>query len=208
VVQIGRFASGIDKAAVGPEFQQADCSPKETGGDGRIDLADWVQAGRFAAGLDTATNARGPNAPVTAPQSLLALRIASQRRISLLSPAPDAGSVRVILTSGGDENGLSFSVGFNPAAWRFISARPGNAASTATLLVNTNEVMHGRVGFMLALPPGLSFTPGEDEFVVLTFEPVARNRALPLKIDLADAPVRQSAAGTDAHLLSLNPAQP
>ncbi len=41
-VLIGRFVAGDDSAKLGGEFQRADCAPKETKGDGRLTMADWV----------------------------------------------------------------------------------------------------------------------------------------------------------------------
>jgi len=35
---------------------EADVAPRSAGGDGRVDVSDWVQIARFAAGLDTPAN--------------------------------------------------------------------------------------------------------------------------------------------------------
>src|SRR5439155_12335695 len=64
-VQVGRFASGLDTASVGSEFQRADCAPRSTLGGGSITISDWVQAGRYAAGRGPVTAASGPTGPRT-----------------------------------------------------------------------------------------------------------------------------------------------
>lgn len=61
---IGRFSVGTEKATNGAEFQKADCAPKGSLGDGKIDVADWVQAGRYWEGLDSVQTAGGPTEPV------------------------------------------------------------------------------------------------------------------------------------------------
>jgi hypothetical protein len=61
---MGRFVAGLDTPNPGSEFQQADSAPRSTFGDGVITIADWVQCGRYAAGLDPATAAGGPTGPL------------------------------------------------------------------------------------------------------------------------------------------------
>ncbi len=62
---IGRFSVGTEKAMNGVEFQKADCAPKGSLGDGKIDVADWVQAGRYWEGLDPLQTAGGPTEPIS-----------------------------------------------------------------------------------------------------------------------------------------------
>lgn len=62
VVQLRRFAAGLDSLTVGSnEGQRADCAPLATSGDGVINTADVIQTRRFAAGLDPLNPAGGVN---------------------------------------------------------------------------------------------------------------------------------------------------
>jgi len=54
----------LDTPANGGEFQRADCAPRATLGNGLITVSDYVQAGRYAAGLDDLVPAGGPTAPI------------------------------------------------------------------------------------------------------------------------------------------------
>jgi hypothetical protein len=68
--QTGRFAIGLDTVSVGSEFQRADCAPRATKGDGAVNLADYVQAGRFATGTDPINFGWRTNRPTSlAPES-------------------------------------------------------------------------------------------------------------------------------------------
>ena len=46
--QIGKFATGLETANSGSEFQRADCAPRSSLGDGKIGIADLVQAPHFS----------------------------------------------------------------------------------------------------------------------------------------------------------------
>jgi hypothetical protein len=46
--QTGRFIANVDAISEGSEFQRADSAPGATKGDGRLTVADWVLAGRYA----------------------------------------------------------------------------------------------------------------------------------------------------------------
>lgn len=61
---IGRLSVGSELVSGSLEFQKADCAPLSTRGDGKINVQDLVQAGRFAKGLDTLVEAGGPTGPV------------------------------------------------------------------------------------------------------------------------------------------------
>jgi hypothetical protein len=63
-VQVGRFVALFETPADGCEFQRADSAPAATLGDGRLTIADWVLAGRYAAGLSPLVCADGPPAPL------------------------------------------------------------------------------------------------------------------------------------------------
>ena len=182
-VQVGRFAAGLDTAAVGAEFQRADCAPKETAGNGAITLADYVQAGRFAVGLDPVAAAGGPVAP-TAPPSTITSLISSTRtltadeslrQVRALDNSFASGrsnSIPIQLDARGDENALGFSLLFDARRWQYVATTVGKDASRASLQINTNQVVRGQLGFTLTLPPGEAILAGQHEVLVLTLAPL------------------------------------
>jgi hypothetical protein len=62
LMQLRRFAAGLDTPQAGAEFQRADIAPRLTLGDGDIQAGDLSQQRRYVAGLDPLTNAGGPTA--------------------------------------------------------------------------------------------------------------------------------------------------
>ncbi len=61
---ISQFSVGALQPTPGLEFQKADCAPRSAGGDGKINVSDLVQAGRYVRGLDVLVPASGPTGPV------------------------------------------------------------------------------------------------------------------------------------------------
>lgn len=57
----GGHAVRLDPLPEGLEFERADCAPRGTLGDGQLKVTDWVQVGRYVAGLDDPTPAGGPS---------------------------------------------------------------------------------------------------------------------------------------------------
>ena len=211
-VQVGRFASGLDTADLGSEFQRADCAPKDTLGDGRITISDWVQAGRYAAGLDIAASAGGQTGPnpetqirgesVTTPGANgVETVIAEATTVNLVStilPAGQSSSVSIEFEAQGNENAFGFSLMFDPAKLSFVSAEKSNEASAGTLNVNKLEAAEGRVGLALALPGGSTFAGGRHQLVVLTFASRADASELPL-ISFTDQPIAREVVDLNAN---------
>lgn len=166
--QEGRFVAGLDSISNASEFQRADCAPKSTSGDGQLKVTDWVQSGRYAAAVDLPVAVGGPTAPV-APITLSG----GPRTITVAGGIGVEGlnvTVPVILQSQGNENGVGFSVNFDPMLLKYVSATKGSAAGSATLLVNTNQAASGTLGVLLALQAGNTFTNGtQAEIARLTF---------------------------------------
>src|SRR5262245_60481656 len=75
---IGRFVDGLETPSAGSEFQRADIAPRDTLGDGLLDIRDWVQAGRCVAGLDPVVPAGGPTGPSNFAVSLAATTESSE----------------------------------------------------------------------------------------------------------------------------------
>jgi hypothetical protein len=209
VVQVGRFAAGLDTPDAGGEFQRADCAPRATAGDGRVTVADWTQAARFAAGLDPAAPAAGPTAPVPAVALSAAPPSAAERtreagrtlRASLAEQR--IGGLRTValsLDALGGEHALGASLLFNPSEWRFVAAALGRDARAATLQLNDREAARGRIGIAMALPAGQGLEAGERELLLLRFAPVAA--ATRFAFGFGDAPVAREIADAEARLLA------
>ncbi|NBO56677.1 MAG: hypothetical protein EBU84_19260 [Actinobacteria bacterium] len=66
-MKIGRIVAGLDPKPTGADFLKTDCAPRLNTdgslrlGNGSLSVADWVQAGRYAAGLDPLTPVGGPS---------------------------------------------------------------------------------------------------------------------------------------------------
>ncbi len=187
-VQAGRFAAKLDIPATGGEFQRADAAPRGTAGDGQIKVTDWVQAGLYFAGSHPLTAVGGPTNEVapTGPVGPDALRVI---RLGVSNAVQDvAVTVPVILEAQGNENGVGFTVSYDPAAFSYLSATLGSGAAGANFNLNTNQIASGRLGLALVLPTGSSFAGGSRELLkvsllptVLGIYPVSLNDQLVLR---------------------------
>jgi hypothetical protein len=179
---VGRFAAGLDTVRTeANELQRADCAPKASCGDGRITISDWVQAGRYAAFLDTAGATCGPTGP--------AAEVASHQKVgrSDAEAIPKSGRARAVriiaaslrggqrdtvfveLVAEGNENALGFSLNFDPAFLTLMEVQKGRGATGTTLYVNQSQTATGRIGIALALNAGQSFAAGTHELIALVF---------------------------------------
>jgi uncharacterized protein (TIGR03437 family) len=206
-VQIGRFVAGLDLTNPGQEFQRADCAPRETHGDGRLTVSDWVQAGRYAAGLDPLTAASGPTSPVQGAtgQAVLEERNSSSpvevqpaREVHAALAGSGSGLVVVSLNALGDENAIGFSLSFDPAKVRFVSAAAGSGAAGAILQTNPLQAEQGRVGMILILPAGQTIAAGLQSVVVATFAPVETGGIDSSVITFGDSPVSKELVSVNA----------
>ena len=197
--QVGQFVAGLDTISNATEFQRADCAPKSTAGDGQLKVTDWVQAGRYGGAIDLPGVIGGPTAPVT-PTTLTG----GPRAINIAGGIGVKGlnfTVPVILQSQGNENALGFSVNFDPALLKYVSATKGSADGSATLLLNTNQAASGTVGVLLALQSGNSFTNGTlPEVAKLTF--TALNTTTNGSVAFTNKPVLLAISDSAANELS------
>ena len=173
-VLIGRFVAGLDSPTNATEFQRADCAPRQTGGDGLLTVADWVQAGRYAAGLDPLAPLGGPQAPIgLATHQSASKLISSSREISArVVPSADGQSCTVALSLAaiGNENAVGLSLNFDSWKLVFGTATLASGLSKASLQVNSTAAASGRLGFVLALPPGSTFAAGNAELLNISFK--------------------------------------
>jgi uncharacterized protein YneR len=203
-VQIGRFVAGQD-AASGGEFQRADTAPRDSRGNGSLTITDWVQAGRYAAGLDPATPAGGPGSQ--GPGVMAASRIAAAsgaRSVRIRNGYFERGqqsAVLVELDAVGNENALCFSLTFDPARLRFVSAAPGGDLGGATLNVNTGLAAKGQIGLALALPAGQTIQAGMRQIVVVNFAVATKSEMTTATIGFGDQPVTRELSDAYANPL-------
>jgi hypothetical protein len=209
-VQEGRFVAGLDTVSNASEFQRADCAPRSTLGDGALTVADWVQAGRYFAALDPLTAAGGPTQSADGGFSLVRfltpgpVPLVSGRTLAVLNTNAQAGQpvqVSVQLTSQGNENGLEFSVGFDPSVLAFTGAVAGAGASGALLNINTNHAASGTVGIVQILNPDSTFASGTPEVVKLSFQ-VASGAGGTANVTFGVSPLPQAVSDASANDLT------
>lgn len=202
-VQIGRFVAGQD-APSASEFQRADAAPRETRGNGNLSITDWVQAGRYAAGLDAPVPASGPSNPGGGFASIRATghtpmdTASGVRQVRISSGQFEPGqqsSVIIELDAEGNENALGFSLNFNPAQLRFITAALGKDTTGATLNINTSMMTKGSIGVALALPAGQTLPAGRRKLILINF--AVETESQTATIGFGDQPVARELS--DAH---------
>ena len=160
------------------EFQRADCAPISTFGDGRLSVSDWVQAGRYAIGLDKLSAAAGPSRPVTA--SVLAENLANAAPFESAQPElarviraqgsafrrGEVNALPIEFEAQGDENALSFTLNFDP---KLVSYANFKAPDGWAVNVNTRQASEGRIGIMMALSTGKVVASGKQQLLTLFF---------------------------------------
>jgi hypothetical protein len=226
VIQIMRFAAGLDTIASAAEFQAADCAPIETRGDGIIDIRDAVVAGRYSGGMEPLKEVGGPTGPVAteAAMALMAMRdldigtldashwmiqngLAGVVRLSAPAWAERGNllNVPVSVVSGGNVAGVSFSLAFDPDQVSFLDHQPAAGYEDALFIVNENDIGQGLVTVAMRMPNDSDLPVGEVQVMTLTFlvAPAAgaTSTALqlvsePVPVLLSDAAGGSVAAGT------------
>ena len=211
-VKVGRLVAGLDTVLNSSEFQRVDCAPRMVGtnltlGDGRLTVADWTQAGRYAAGLDPLTPAGGPTHPLLGslvkPLDVNPESLGRNLTVSSLTAWQGAQIEVPVLLSGaqGNENGLGFSLTFDPARLAFLGVTLGNDAAGATLMPNAIHARDGRLGLALALPVGQSLSSGLLEMAKVRFAVIGATGSTGLR--LTDAPVVCELVDTAADTLPM-----
>ncbi len=209
-VQVGRFASGLDAADAGSEFQRADCAPRESLGDGQITLADYVQAGRYAIKLDPVVQAGGPSGvPTSAPAPIRArsgTRTAqAPRSVSALDRDLTFGQrneLPIEIVATGQENALAFSLRFDAQRWRLLTVKPGRDVARGKIQANGRLQEQGRIGVTLILPPGETLAVGHREIVTLVFAPLHTVSVSTVPLSFGDEPVTREIIDVQANALS------
>src|SRR5262249_34207672 len=97
-----------------------------------------------------------------------------------------------------------FSVNFDPAQLRFVSAVAGKDASGATLNVNSSQAANGRLGLSLALPAGQTIQPGQRQILAINFAVSAEGESTTATIGFGDLPVARELSDANANSLPVN----
>jgi len=201
MVQVGRFAAGLDTPSSPSEYQRADCAPISTRGDGQLTVADWVQAGRYAVGLDPLTPAGGPTTGAVSSRAQATGKTPCLRTVHLAPTTLTRGKaavVRVVLDAQGNESALGFTLHFNPTQVKFVGVKLTGAAHGATLNVNTKAANNGSVGVAMMLPLPKTVNAGKQTLVEFTFQPLAYGIA---PITFTDQVISREIAGAAANTL-------
>src|ERR1051326_1909491 len=165
---MGRFVARLDYPTNAAQFQRTDCAPRATLGDGAINVTDWVQVDRYEAGLDPLTAVGGPTNEIAgAGGGPSPNRIVSASSVALVPG--QIGVLSINLAAQGNENALGFTLSFDRSLVSVTSVKLGNDATSATLLVNTNQAGAGLLGCVLAVGTGNSFAAGSRELLQVNF---------------------------------------
>jgi len=111
-------------------------------------------------------------------------------------------NVPVSLAANGNENGLSFSLDFDTNSLTYVSTALGSGASGATLLTNATQAASGKLGVILALPPGQTFAAGPQEMVEVTFMTAVRTNNFSTTLSFGDVPIGRELSDASGNLLT------
>lgn len=111
-------------------------------------------------------------------------------------------SVPIELVSQGDENALSFSLTFDPAVLSNPQAVLGSDAGGASIIPNPNQVAAGRLGLIVTLPAGQSFSAGVRRILVVTFTILANASGDSTTVSFGDQPVPREISNVAANTLT------
>jgi hypothetical protein len=183
-------------------------------GDGSVSLADYVQAGRFAAGLDPVTAAGGPTGPVPPPAQagikgpiLMRALVRSESEMRIANTELKQGQIGLVpieFDAIGTENALSFTFIFEPGKAAFIDAVLDESVPKETdLFVNAKQGAKGRIGIVVGWQPGKTLPAGTRKLLSLSFAPVPGKGAETMQVRFDDSLVKREVVTADVKELPL-----
>ena len=161
--------------------------------------AQFSQAGNYSVVI---TNAGGA---VFSSNATLSVNFppAVVRVVSVTSaPAGATVIVPVALAANGNENGLSFSLNFDPAKLTYVSMALGSGASGANLLTNAAQAASGKLGMIVALPPNKTFPAGTQEVVQVSFTTALLTDAVSTSLSFGDDPIARQLSDAPGNVLA------
>ncbi len=215
VLQVRRFAVGLDTPYQSNEFQRADSAPRSTLGDGFIDSDDVQQAQRYAAGTDSIRMVGGPSVPSFAQVgsgsikdkdfavsgesfggTIAALRVGSQS-----ASAGNTVTVPIIVDAFGNETGYTFGLSYDVAKLSNPQVAIGNSGGDVVFNANTA----GQIGFSVTSFAGGTIAPGNNKVLVNVTFTVAANASGSAAVAFSDTPARRKISGADPNTPILQP---
>lgn len=209
-VQLGRFVVALDAPpATGSEFMRADCAPYAAKGDGAINLLDYVQAARYAIGME-------PLMPVSGPAAASAAASVERNTANAGKPTKPSrevligkttlsrgqtGTIYLVLKALGDESALSCTLQFDPARLQFVSAASMDAGGQTSLTVNAASASGGEIALCLMRNLPLTFSAGASSVVALTFSVPAGATTGTTTVGFSDAFAQCMVSAVDARML-------
>ncbi|MGE3465592.1 MAG: FG-GAP-like repeat-containing protein [Pyrinomonadaceae bacterium] len=156
VIQMRRFATGLDTPALDPnEYQRADSAPRATFGDGIVNSGDVIQARRYATGLDPATPAAGPTGPPISPNVISEFVSDVYNyffgRTLTIGPIENNGRAVVVpieLVPHGDEVAVSFTLEYDSSRYGTPQVTLADGAPAGAVLT-VNDTQKGRIGILI-----------------------------------------------------------
>ena len=209
VLMMQLLVAGIEPPAGSNEYRKADCSPRASSGNGRLDVADLRQAIRYQNGVDALQPEGGPWAPTNGVLSRkpgAGLLSESDRTLAVADQTVTRGEtfwLAVELAAQGNESTLGFSLEFDPALLTYLDVRKVGAAGDATLVPSLNDLANGRVGFALAMPGVAVWPAGTAPMLEVAFATAAGNSLAVAPIVFGDSPVIRSCADIHAGTLTV-----
>lgn len=109
------------------------------------------------------------------------------------------GTVAVEIDAQGNENGVGFSLNFDPTLLAYVSAELGSGVPAGTtLIVNSNQVAGGRLGIAVGLPFNTALPSGTRQLVVVTFSAPSTGNITAASVTFGDIPVVRELVDTKA----------
>lgn len=170
VVQMRRFATGLDTPSISPnEFQRADAAPRATFGDGFVTAGDVTQVRRYATGLDPLTPAAGPTQPATSATEVFASS-ASGTEIHI-GEASDEGSVLTVpieITPAGYEAAILVTLDYDFTSLSAPQVILGDAFGGDAVLT-VNDTTDGRLRILVDSAAPMPASAEAKKIVLIRF---------------------------------------
>ena len=148
-----------------------------------------------------ADQAPGAEAPGDNPALPRATAVTRTLRITGGLVPGQRNDLTVVLESDGGENGLGFTLAFDPAVMTFENVRIGDEIPGLTLLENSTQAATGRVGVLLTMPTGQSLPAGIKKVVKLRVSLAPTVSATNSAVQLVDSPTTRQLVDTNAVVL-------